>query len=409
MRARLQGLSAGRAGKTLLLVIGAIFMAWLVFKTSAVDGLLRARPNAAARVAPDDPRPVMEVAMQEFRRRNGTLSRVKSTRAINAISGAPLAEEPFLLAGLIARVNGDAARGERLLAEARRRNPRSRTARLVLLDGYLQSNQVAAASAEIRVLNALVPQVATVLVPELARMVRNPRTRPAMMRVLEGDAIMRQSVLEQLASSGADPDLILRIAQTDRASGSARAAPWQGLLIQKLIDKGDVRRAHRLWQSFIGARETQDAKSVYDGSFKGLPGAAPFNWKLTQGTAGVAEPARSGGLEVAFYGRLPTELASQMLMLRPGRYRLQFRVEGSAKGEGSRLVWVVACHKAKSPLLELPLKNISYATRRIVADFNVPASGCPAQWLRLSGINGEFATAQNVTIGEVEIRKAGKS
>lgn len=406
---QLRTFGAGGVAKALLLALAAIFLGWQVVRTSAVDGLLKLRPNAAAAVSPKDPRTAIAVAMFEFRQRNGTISRARSGPAIQALSRAPLAEEPFVLAGLKARIAGDTGKAERLLTEARDRNPRSRLARLILLDGYLRTNRVDKAMIEISVLAALIPQAGTVLVPELAKMARDPKTRGATVRVLQRDPAMQEAVLSHLASNGSDPDLILSVAGPKAGAGAAGPPPaWQGLLIDSLVKKNKVEQAYRLWRSFA-ALNAEAGKGLYDGRFEGLPGVPPFNWKFGVDNAGVAERTKKSSLEVSYYGRLPTELASQLLMLRPGRYRLQFRAEGDATGEGSRLAWTLICHPRKTPLLELPLRKITYSPRLVAGDFTVPASGCAAQWLRLSGIQGEFPNAQNVTISDVQIRKAGAS
>lgn len=401
---------AGDISKALLIALGAIFLGWQVVRTSAVDAMLKERPHAAAAVSPGDPRTAIALAMFEFRQRNGTLNRARSDRAIAGIARAPLSEEPFMLAGLRARIAGDLEKSKRLLEEARYRNPRSRLSRLLLLDGYLRTNQVDKAATEIGVLSALVPQTSTVLVPELARMVRNPATRGAIVRVLERDPAMQEALLQQLASSGSDPDLILAVAgQRAKAPPTGSSSSWQALLIDNLVEKGKVPQAYRLWQSFAGIKAEAGAKGLYDGRFEGLPGVPPFNWELGSGNAGVAERTKAPALEIAYYGRLPAELASQLLMLGPGRYRLQFRAEGDASGDGSRLVWTLACSPSKTSLLELPLRKIGYSARLVAGDFTIPASGCPMQWLKLSGIQGEFSNAQNVTISDVQIRKAGAS
>jgi hypothetical protein len=386
----------------------AALLAWLVVKTSMVDALVRRQPQAAALVAPDHPRVKIGLAMAEFRRRGGEVGEAGRRSAYSALDQAPLTEEPFFLAGIDALASGKEKEGEKLLAEARRRNPRARGARLILLDRYLRDNRAEEAGVEIAVLNRLIPRAAEVLVPELARMVRDPKTGSALIAVLRHDPVMQQSVLAELARSGADPDLILRIAGSNRAtSPTPEGLPWQRLLLAKLIERGDVTRAHRLWQSFAGLGGSAGEKGLYDGRFEGLRGAPPFNWQLNPGSAGVAERTRGPALQAEYYGRLNAELAAQLMMLRPGRYRLQFAAEGDAKGEGSRLAWTVACHGSKAPLLHLPLTAISYTPRRLAGEFSVPAAGCAAQWLRLIGIAGEMASAQSATIRDMRIVPAG--
>jgi hypothetical protein len=389
--------------KIVLALAGAAFLAWAVIKTSAVDALVRRSPGAAAMVAPDHPKVKIALAMAEFRLRNGYVGKAGRAAALSAFRQSPLIEEPFLLEGVAAIAAGDEAKGERLLAETRRRNPRARTARLILLDRYLRDNRAAEAGVEIAVLNRLIPRAAEVLVPELARMVRDPRTAPALIGVLRRDPAMREAVLAHLAGSGADPDLILRIAGR-QAGPAAEGPPWRRLLLAKLTEKGDVARAHRLWRGFTGLGPSGAEKGLYDGRFEGLPGDPPFNWLLVGSNAGVAERTKDPALQVEYYGRLNGELASQLLILRPGRYRLQFVAEGDAKGEGTRIAWTVTCHGASAPLLALPLTGISSAPRTLAGDFAIPAAGCPAQWLKLAGTAGEIASAQSAAIRDVQVR-----
>lgn len=397
-----------RVGKILLAAAASALLAWWVVQTSAVDALVRRRPGAAALVAPDHPRVQIALAMQEFRLRGGVLPGGSRAAVAAAFARAPLIEEPFLLAGVAALADGREAEGERLLEEARRRNPRARTARLILLDRYLRTDRAAEAGTEIAALHRLIPRAAEVLVPELARMVRDPRTGASLIEVLSHDPEMQQAVLAELAAKGADPDLILRIAGSNAATNpTPEGLPWQRLLLARLAEKGDVARAHRLWRSFGGMAPASGDKGLYDSQFRGLPGAPPFNWKLVANNAGVAERIDLPGLQVEYYGRLDGEFASQLLMLSPGRYRLAFRAHGAAKGEGSRLLWTVACIGGAAPLLQIPLTRISYSPRILAGEFTVPASGCPGQWLRLKGSAGEFPDAQSVTISALQLDRAG--
>jgi hypothetical protein len=130
---------------------------------------------------------------------------------------------------------------------------------------------------------------------------------------------------------------------------------------------------------------------------------------LLTGSAGVAERSPGRGLEISYYGRERAALASQLIVLGPGRYRLSFRAEGDATGQGSKLAWLVTCNTgAGAQLLEVPLQRVGAAPKAIAAAFTVPASGCPAQWLRLTGLPGEFPTGQTATISAVQIRPEGR-
>jgi hypothetical protein len=410
-RVRRSGFKLTGAGvaRLLLVAAGSILLAWLVVRTSAVDALIRRNPIAAAAISPDNPRVKIALAMLEFKLNGGRVNEASRRGAFSALSKSPLAEDPFMLAGIDALAKGDEQKGEALLAETRRRDPRARTARLILLDRYLRSGRTQEAAVEIAVINRLVARAAEVLVPELVRMISDPATGDALISLLREDRALRNEVLNRLATAGADPDLIMRVARrTGVERGNAPVPAWQPALLTKMVEKGDVKRASELWRSFAGIGGADSSSAPYDGSFRGLPGPAPFNWQLNSSGAGVAERTPAHSLDVEYYGRERADLASQLVMLVPGRYRLTFRAQGDASGQGSRLAWIVACSgPATAELLEAPLQRVNSSPKMMAAAFTVPASGCPAQWLRLTGIPDEFPTGQSATIADVRIRPEG--
>jgi len=380
-----------------------------VVKTSVVDATVRATPELAAAFSPDHPQAQLALASAQLDIGTGRVPPEARRGSLDALARAPLAEDPFLIAGLSAIEAGRTREGEALLEEARRRNPRLRAARLFLLDRYLRTDRMDEAGREIVALRRLVPGVAEALAPQLAQMVRDERTGASLIRLLGRDEGLQQAVLGNLAQSGADPDLILRIANSaPQAAPTRNGLPWQRQLLGLLIERGDLTRAVRLWRSFAGLPAGEDGKAVYDGRFQHLPGADPFNWALYEGSGGVSERSPAPALDVQYFGRETVDLASQMMVLRPGRYRLRFRVEGSAKGDDSRLAWRVFCRgNNANPILDLTLRDVTAAPREMTGDFTVPGGGCNGQWLRLQGLAGEFPGTQTATIGDVSVAPAG--
>jgi hypothetical protein len=412
-RSRRSGrLSAAGVAKLLLVLGAALYLAWWVVRISVVDAEIDENPFFAARIDPDHPRVRMELAMAEIYLRQGRASPASESAALASLAQAPLADEPFFLAGLNALVGHDDVRAERLLQEARRRNPRLRMARLLLLDRYLREGRTQEAGVEMAALSRLIADADNVLTPALARMVQDPATSVAMVPMVAHQPRLQGEVLDQLAVDGADPDLILRIASAEgRRAGPD--GPWRRGLLENLVAKEQLPRALNLWQLFSGLPASDGPKGLYDGRFAGLPGPPPFNWNLATGaagsplgTAGVAERIRNGGLQVEYYGRQDGDLASQLMMLRPGLYRLGFTADGDAKGDGSRLVWSVSCQSGNNQLLQLPVAGVASAVKRFAGAFRVPP-GCPAQWLRLRGVAGDVASDQNLTIHSLSIAAEG--
>ncbi|MGZ8997240.1 MAG: tetratricopeptide repeat protein [Allosphingosinicella sp.] len=384
------------------LALVSAFIAWRVVQTSAADALIRTNPAGAVLVAPRDPRVPMTLAMLEFQATAGKVRPKSRQAAIDALRHAPLADEPYFLAGMEALIQGDEAKAEQLLAEARRRNPRSRFARLILLDRYLRTGKIDLATGEMTALGNLIPAAGNILTKELARLARAPATADALVQALRRNPAPRDRLLEHLADSGGDPDLILRLAREIPGEPTPGGAAWQTKLVASLVTRGQVDRAYQLWRTFSSPRAPARKDGVYDAELRGLPGIAPFNWYFTTTAAGAAERSPNG-LQVEFYGRENAELAGQLLTLAPGRYRLSLIAEGAADGESSKLSWTVECLQSKARLGELPLAGVNYSPRRLGAEFTVPPQGCSAQWLRLIGTSSEFTKAQNATLRSLSL------
>ena len=378
-------------------------------KSAAVDALVRGNPFAAAGFAPDHPRIPLRYAMIEFQQKSGKISPGVARAAIQSLQRAPLVEEPFLIAALNSLLEGHEIKAEALLQEARRRNPRAEVTRILLLDRYLRTERVQKAASEIAAISRLVPGTAEVLTPQLAKYAVEPKTRGSLAAVLRSDPGMRDMLLQHLAQANADPKIILELAGPLPSAPPPEPPYWQALLLQSLVKKGEIEMAHGLWSRFAQVQRPKTAQMVYDGAFRGLPGSFPFNWHFASSPAGVAEPNKSSGLQVDYYGRVDAELASQLLVLKPGRYRLAFQAAGDVPERGSSLAWLVICQPGSVSIATIPITKLSYADKQIRGEFVVPQSGCPAQWLRLMGTAAEFPTALNATISNLQVQPAGAS
>jgi hypothetical protein len=100
---------------------------------------------------------------------------------------------------------------------------------------------------------------------------------------------------------------------------------------------------------------------------------------------------------VIFYGQQDGLLARQLLLLKPGAYRLSMAVSGSLAG-GSGLTWSIRCDRTQSPLSAARLD----AVVRQGWSFVVP-SGCVAQWLELTGVSADVPQQADFTISALKL------
>ncbi|AQR75548.1 hypothetical protein [Sphingomonas sp. LM7] len=384
-------------------IAATLGLAAIVIKVDAPDAL-SAHKAALAAIAPDSPDRAFEAAGAEIATGAKSVPAASLARVKDAASDAPLSAEPYFVTGVDALYRGQAAKGQALLTEARRRNPRHRLARLFLLQEDLRAMRVLEATRELKVLTRLVPQVTTLIVPELAKLAVDPRTRSAVAGALRGDPLLNH-VLQQLAQSGAEPGVVLELARGAPPPRGQDDPDWRNALVAQFVERKRYGEAFRLWAEFNKAPAMPAGQLVFNPRFERRPEPAPFNWLLSANSVGAAETQRAGGLTVEYFGRESGDLTSQLLLLAPGRYRMQFKVEGNADGQGSLLLWSVSCAGGGARLAEAPLKGVTYTTETRAFDFTVPAQDCGAQMLRLEGRAGEFPATQAVTIPALALRR----
>ena len=280
----------------------------------------------------------------------------------------PLSWEPFLVQGAIALRNGDLIRAQHLIESARDRAPRSPAARYLLADVYLQSNRPLRAMAEMAVLNRLMPAASAQLAPSLASYAQTPGAVPQVRQILQSYPELETPLLAKLSWDPKNADLILALASKKRSLGPA--PDWQRLMLTTLVNNGQYEKAHAIWRQLAGIPNLRGG--FYDPGFSDASAPAPFNWQLAQGAGGVAERS-SGGLQVLYFGRDDAELASQVLLLPAGRYRLVMNLSGDISGN-SGLKWKVTCLPENRDIFTLAIGKPGPAG----GEFAVPGD-CKAQ------------------------------
>jgi hypothetical protein len=275
------------------------------------------------------------------------------------------------------------------------RDGRSIPARYFLAEQFFRAGDAPRGLREIAVLARMVPNGVTNLGPYVAAYAKDPRNRIQLQSLFRSDPSLEQSALSALASDPRNSNLILAL-----ATSSATVPPWAGVLLQSLVNAGNYGEAHRVWQATAHV-QADPGQTVFDPGFAGSDAPAPFNWTLTSSTVGLAERQAGGRLHAIFYGQEDGVLATQMLLLKPGRYRLAMRISGEP-ARASTLSWTVTCADSKAQLLSFPLSDSKKAASG--ATFEVPAN-CGAQFLNLAGSAPELAQQTDVTISGLSLER----
>ena len=383
-----------------LAVLAALLIAVQVVRNAAVMALAETRPAAAAKVWSSHPATEISGGMVEIARaaRDGhPVSQSAFAAMADAAVKEPLSPEPFLVRGVRAQLAGDEATAQRAFEAAQWRDPRSLPAAYFLADRYLKIGDTPRGLREIAALARLSPGGPQTVGPYLAAYARNPANWPALRSLFRSNPGLADPALIALASNVETAPAVLALAGPEKSPAEGH---WLEPLLNTLTQAGRYAQARAIWARAAGV-QPQPGELLHDAAFSDRSSPGPFNWVLTSSTVGLAERQPGGRLHVIFYGQEDGFLASQLLLLTPGTYRLSMQLLGDP-AHARALNWSLWCDKAGGALVSATLDSVAARGLR----FEVPR-GCSAQWIRLAGSSSDMPQQIDVTIAGLKLEKAG--
>ena len=383
--------------RRLAVVLVALLLAVQVVRNSAVAALSALHPEAAAKLWPAHPSVEISLGLAQIgraSRERRPVDRHSFALIYDAAAESPLSPEPFLVRGVQTSMSGDAAAARRAFLEAQWRDPRSLPAAYFLADHYLRTGHQLQGLEQTALLARLSPSAGSAVAPFVAAYAQNRSNWPQMRALFRSQQGLEDPVLGALAADPRNADAILAVADPDHRKPDS---PWLLRLLQSLVASGDYARAHAIWSSVGGGARD---RLLYDAAFSSPEPPPPFNWTLASSTVGLAERQPGKRLHLIFYGNEDGVLASELLLLPAGTYRLQMRLVGSVVHPGS-LHWSVRCDKSSEAFASVGIDQAATGGWA----FEVPAN-CPAQWLELSGRSGDVAQQSEATITALDLAPA---
>lgn len=381
--------------RSIFAAVVAVLLGVAVVRNAMVAAFTQTRPLAALSAWRGHPSAEIAVAMTDIARATRA-GRPVPQSAFAAMADAatrePLAPEPFLVRGIQAELAGDGTTAQRAFEAAQWRDPRSLPAAYFLADRYFRAGDARRGLREVAALARLAPYGAGTVSPYLAGYATNPATWPELRRMFRANPELAQPTLATLALSLSTVPAVLALADP-----RDRTRQWLAPLLNTLIGAGQYARARAIWASSNGT--SAPAELLHDASFRDKASSPPFNWILASSAVGIAERQPGGRLHIVFYGQEDGFLASQLLLLKPGDYRLSMELLGD-RARARALSWSVWCDKAAEPQASVTLDAAASRGWR----FSVPA-GCSAQWLKLSGSSSDMAQQSDLTIASLKLER----
>ena len=202
--------------------------------------------------------------------------------------------------------------------------------------------------------------------------------------------------------------LLIRAMRFDPAD--ADGARRLTLALTKLVDAGRPDLAFSVYRMAMG-RRGDAAALVRNGDFATADGIVPFAWQLNQSDELSAEiginPAGRSALQLRNRGGRVGAFARQLVLLRPGAYRLGF-VVGSVQGADiDRPKMIVQCVGVATELAAVTFPEAPEDGRSVAASLSVPAQGCSAQWLTVQAGNPVDGIAAEQWLSAVRLTALG--
>ncbi|MCC7394370.1 MAG: hypothetical protein IT553_05905 [Sphingomonadaceae bacterium] len=321
--------------------------------------------------------------------------------AVRLLATDPLSVDALTLAAADLSSAQRRASERPLITEAHRRNPRDRgPIAWSIIDNVLERRFADAAHGFERMV-IVSPNDAESIVPLMTLIANDSAARGILLQTLAKPQSWHARLAGQLEQSQL-PLPILR--QFAAAMIRNPDPPVRQSILSMLINRNDFAEAHRLWALQQGGNSAHAL--VNDPRFMNSPdGAFPFGWTYSDNVTDRAVQLDGGGLEVHFSGQASVTFVTQMLVLRPGTYRLRLTGDDSLRSEA--LQWRLTCRASgAAPLANLDLGNVSTGASTAQIVFSVPASGCGAQTLALVGAPLTFPEDRVVTMRQIAVLPA---
>ncbi len=379
-----------------LVSVAALLLAVSVVRNSAVNALAEPNPITASAFWNGHPQVEIGLSMVEIARAARARAAAPESafaRMEDAARKAPLAPESFLVAGVRAQLLGDRTAAKRAFLAAEWRDPRSLPAHYFLAEQFLREGDGGRGLREVAALANLAPGGVARSAPYLAAFARNRANWPAMRAMFRANPAIEDAALWQLAGNSENASALLAVASPRQRQPDS---PWLSRLLETLVRERSYSKARALWASASGIHPGSEPL-LFDSGFSTPKPPPPFNWVLTSSTVGLAERQPGGRLHAIFYGQEDGVLARQLLVLKPGSYRISMRLL-SDPNDARALKWAVTCVGASAPLASATLDAV--ASRGLTLE--VPA-GCPAQAIELSGVSSDLPRQADVTISDLRL------
>lgn len=294
---------------------------------------------------------------------------------------------------LLGEISDDVDKTRANMQEAVRRSRRETIAAFWLLNDSVARNDAAVAMDYADVILRTRPELAPPVMGYVATIAATQTGRDLIARHLAAKPSWRALFYQNFPAAMHDFRVGLPLLAAIKSAGAPTTLFEGSILIDTFLGKGFVDLAYAAWLSMLSPDELSGLGLLTNPDFAKEPSGVSFDWRILAGTNAIAAFTRKPNGAPGRYlhiklvdGRVRFPVVRQVVVLAPGRYRLEGRVKGSIVAKRG-LQWDVRClfHNTAKPLGETEmLAGRMDQWRQFAVDFDVILhEGCEAQLVRL--------------------------
>ena len=252
--------------------------------------------------------------------------------AIRTIANDPLNAKAFRV---LAEMTSGPDRVRLLMQEALKRSRREAVALVWLLNDSTFHKDFKAALAQADMLMRTHPELSAYAFSYLASIAEDPEGSPLLVQELAKAPPWRASFFEALPRHVKEPGSPLKVMIALKEAGRPPANNELAPYLTYLIAMNRMDAAYNAWLEFLPESKLDALGLLTHPNFEQDPSGLPFDWHIARGVNAVAELAQLGteneqALHVSFgIGRIQFPEVSQIVLLSPGKYRLEGKLRGS--------------------------------------------------------------------------------
>ncbi len=381
-----------------LICLGAGLI-WLVITHSVAAYLATSNPATALLLNPGQPVALTGLARQAWG--DGETSRALEL-AESALRADPTNADALSLLGEIADAAGDLRQAASFMAAAVHRTLHESVAVHRMMRERLRDADYSGA---LRLADALFrtrPDLIDVVAPTFVVLAQDAALRPHLIARLSSGPPWRAMFLARLCSELRNPSTMLDVLLDLQGSPTPPRRDEVNIYLDFLVERGHRDRAYAAWLQLLPPDRLEDARLLFNGSFRDAPSGSPFDWRIATG-AGVIhervdEPNDPGlrALKLTFGpGRVELGEVAQRLVLPPGRYRFSGRQKIQLTGRRG-LQWRLTCSGREASIASSePAVDTDLDWGRFELAVVIPATGCRTQMVRLE-LDARFPSVRTI-------------